>query len=337
MVSATASLPVVDISSFLCDGNYPSVSHSECISKLSLACRNIGFFYLTGHSIPASTTNNVLSLARQFFLETPDLEKAAIARREPGDEYGDGARGYQRLGENITQGKSDFHEAVDFYREDPECLPRGPPYELLKGRNLWPQNPPKLKTAFEEYMEQMKVVGTAVVRAMGAALDLGEHEKEFVKMTRESFWVMRMIGYPPLPELAIGVQSNGSIDDSQSCGTHTDYGCVTLLLADDTKGALQVRAKDGTWINADPMPGALVVNIGDMMERWTNGLWKSTEHRVIHHGEGFRVSVPFFFEPDWNANVTPLQKCVEETGGKPHYSDVRYGDHLTAKVTGNFY
>lgn len=115
-----------------------------------------------------------------------------------------------------------------------------------------------------------------------------------------------------------------------------DYGCVTLLLADSTKGALQVQLKDGSWINADPLPGAFVVNIGDMIERWTNGEWKSTNHRVIHRGSNYRISVPFFFEPNFDAEIQPIKKCVERTGGHPTFQPIVYGDHLTAKVTANF-
>jgi isopenicillin N synthase-like dioxygenase len=116
-----------------------------------------------------------------------------------------------------------------------------------------------------------------------------------------------------------------------------DYGCVTLLLADETKGALQVRMKNGEWINADPIPGAFVVNIGDMVERWTNGEWKSTLHRVIHRGSDYRVSVPFFFEPNFDAIIRPLDICIRRTGGKAIFDEVKYGDHLVGKIKGNFY
>jgi isopenicillin N synthase-like dioxygenase len=87
----------------------------------------------------------------------------------------------------------------------------------------------------------------------------------------------------------------------------------------------------------DPIPGAFVINIGDMMERWTNGEWTSTIHRVIHRGSNFRVSVPFFFEPDFDAVVKPLKTCVERTGGKEKFGSVTYGEHLLAKIRGNFY
>jgi isopenicillin N synthase-like dioxygenase len=95
--------------------------------------------------------------------------------------------------------------------------------------------------------------------------------------------------------------------------------------------------KSNTWINADPIPGAFVVNIGDMMERWTNGEWKSTLHRVIHKSESYRVSVPFFFEPDFATEVAPLKSCIRRTGGRKRWEPVVYGEHLVGKLRGNFY
>jgi isopenicillin N synthase-like dioxygenase len=85
------------------------------------------------------------------------------------------------------------------------------------------------------------------------------------------------------------------------------------------------------------MTGCFVVNIGDMMEVWTNGLWTSTKHRVVHKTGGYRVSVPFFYEPNWDAVVNPLERCVEMTGGISKYAGKVYGEHLVEKVNGNFY
>lgn len=90
-------------------------------------------------------------------------------------------------------------------------------------------------------------------------------------------------------------------------------------------------------MKADPIEGAFVINIGDMIERWTNGHWKSTLHRVIHKGSQYRVSAPVFFEPNFNALVKPLKSCVVRTGGKPLFDSVVYGDHLKSKIRGNFY
>ena len=252
------------------------------------------------------------------------------------------------MGENVTQGKKDMHEAIDLYREW-DHAPReegaaGPgSWATLNGENRWPEEPRELKEVYMGYIEELQGVGTALVRAMGQALGLPEPEvgardvedsEVFVRNTEKSFWVMRLIGYP---KLETPVSADADVAEL-SCGEHTDYGCVTLLLADPTPGALQVLLKDGkTWLDADPVPGAFVVNIGDMIERWTNGIWQSTKHRVIHRGEGYRVSVPFFFEPNFEAVVKPLGNCVERSGREPMHEGSTYGEHLLGKVFGNFY
>ena len=307
-----SSLPILSL-------NSPTLS-----AELYTACKDTGFFYLTDHGIPQDFLDSVINLSRQFFLEASSEQKFEI-RRKTVEEGGDGARGYQVVGENVTKGQRDWHEAVDFYREwDVDSQTEG----FLRGENLWPSHPPELRDVLKEYVQRCQEIGTQLVKAMGEALGEGD---VFVNATRKSFWVMRMIGYPPLADDA---GNEGGV----SCGEHTDYGCVTLLLADSTPNALQVQSHDGkSWINANPVPGAFVVNIGDMIERWTNGEWKSTNHRVIHRGSNFRVSVPFFFEPDFDAVVSPLPKCVERTGGKLKYERVVYGQHLVGKASTNFY
>jgi isopenicillin N synthase-like dioxygenase len=222
-------------------------------------------------------------------------------RKKVGVGNGDGARGWQPVRDNMTGGKSDWQEAVDMYREPDQTenaqSSEGPPYDLLMGKNLWPQRPKALRYTYEDYVANMLQLGEAVCTAMGAAL--GADDGVFTRHTKKSFWGMRLIGYAPIPDPGSFTAAND--DGGISCGEHTDYGCVTLLLTDDVKGALQVKSASGSWINADPIPGAFVVNIGDMMERWTNGLWRSTTHRVVHRGDTFRVSVPFFYEPDFHA------------------------------------
>lgn len=394
------TLPTIDISPFLpphtpstsTTSNNPTPTPAQLATAHALhaACTTHGFFYLTSHSIPSTLTSDVLSLARTFFLGTPTSQKTLIARRNPPE--GDGARGYQVIGENVTQGRRDWHEGVDWYRpvsrwegqenaaeeeeggakvgqqngelngedEAGKGKGEGAGYSWLQGPNLWPLSPPTFRHVYEEYVSRMLALGTAVVRAMGVALELDDPEF-FVARTRRSFWVMRAIGYPPLPPSFSSSSASSSSasasppsssspttsanthpadgdgdGDGISCGAHTDYGCVTLLLADATPGALQVQTRAGDWIDADPVPGAFVVNVGDMMERWTNGLWASTRHRVVHRGRGYRVSVPFFFEPDFEAAVGPLRECVLASGGRRRFDEVRYGEHLLGKVRGNF-
>lgn len=422
------SLPLIPIAPFLSTNPLSSASprptistlnpsQIRCARALAEACLTHGFFYLVDHGIPVTLTRHVLALARDFFRDCTPEEKSAIRRRDVGVGSGDGARGYQVAGDNVTLGKRDWHEAVDWYRPivPGEGLVAGreakndqlsgtngtsmsidsrrrPPFPLLHGLNLWPSYPAAFRTVYEIYVSHMLELGTAVVRAMGYALELDDPET-FVRATRDTFWVMRAIGYPPLPPPSSrkakemrGGEENGERQNNEraeaeeeeekneeeeivSCGTHTDYGCLTLLLADATPNALQVQARsplpqpdlpasipaptspiastkppattneteNETWIPANPLPGAFVVNIGDMMERWTNGLWPSTRHRVLHRGPGMRVSVPFFFEPRWDTTVRPLRECVAKSGGVERFEEVMYGDHLVGKVSRNFY
>jgi isopenicillin N synthase-like dioxygenase len=203
---APTSLPILSLTS-------PTLP-----TELYHACKDHGFFYLVDHGIPTTTLNSVLDLARSFFIDATPEQKAKVLRKGV-EEGGDGARGYQRIGENVTKGARDWHEAIDFYRDWDEGRRNGhsssktSEQELLQGPNLWPHHPPELQSVYQDYIESVKDVGTKVVRAMGEALGLEGDEKDIlVKSTRNSFWVMRMIGYPPL--------ENGTAE-GVSCGEHT--------------------------------------------------------------------------------------------------------------------
>ncbi|KAF1347321.1 Clavaminate synthase-like protein [Lizonia empirigonia] len=346
-----SGLPNIDISPFL-DPAAPAPARQATAAAINAACTNYGFFYLTGHGIPEAELDQIIDLARRFFA-LPLREKEKIKRFDAGGpQGGDSARGYQGLGENVTGGLQDVQEAVDFYRPwDPEKVEVGDggpgTRKTLQGPNLWPEEPRELREVYEKYIERVTDVGRALVSAMGVALGLGrgtaadvdastededevEDENVFLRHCNESFWVMRMINYPPLPSTT---EVNPTTTPSQfSCGAHTDYGCVTLLLTDSTPNALQVRLKNGTWLPAPPRRGAFVVNIGDMIERWTNGAWTSTLHRNVG-----RISIPFFFEPNFDAHIAPLARCVRASGQPPVHRGSSYGEHLLTKVFSNFY
>lgn len=193
------------------------------------------------------------------------------------------------------------------------------PTKLLHGPNRWPSQPANFRPLLEAHFEKMQLLGHALMEATAMALGLhgGENEDDdyarLKSWVSDPFWVARCIGYPPLPPDAKGV----------SCGAHKDYGNWTLLLADPTPGALQVFLRDpqgsetdpdsgerGTWINADPKPGCLVVNVGEMVEVYSAGRYKATLHRVIHKSPTYRVSVPFFFEPNFDATITVSGVCA---------------------------
>jgi len=246
-------------------------------------------------------------------------------------------------------GSADNHEAIDFYRpvEDPDKE------KLLWGENQWP-TVSGFREKYEAWIDKMKGLGLIVMHAMATGLGMTDAEWEDLKAkVDDSFWVLRIIGYPPLP----------NDDNGFSCGAHKDYGCLTFLWADPTRGALQVflpqqflavenpsdaireeGIEEGSWITADPIPGCIVCNIGEMWEIWTNGLYKSTIHRVMHRGANYRVSIPFFFEPNFNAEIAPLEaarRVQNDSNPTPEqirkiYEPTVYGNFLLKKVRNNF-
>ncbi|KAF5338932.1 hypothetical protein D9611_008716 [Ephemerocybe angulata] len=343
--SKIAQLPIIDVAPFLNDNPEDAEKRVAASAALHRACVEYGFFYLNLDAyVERSEPEELARLAKEFF-GLPQEEKDKIALKNQ-----DHARGYARLNENVTNGKADAHEGIDFYRpvENPDKS------KPLWGENQWPAVP-GFKEKYEVWVKKMKVLGTIIMRGMAAGLGLTESEtQDLLNQVDESFWVMRVIGYPPLP----------SGHDGISCGAHKDYGCLTFLWADPTKSALQVFLRqpgaqetdslglpreqgeeEGIWINADPIPGCVVCNIGEMWEIWTDGLYKSTLHRVVHRGSNYRVSIPFFFEPNFDAFVRPLPGALRKKAldtaekskeGEPERKSVVYGEFLLAKVGNNF-
>ncbi|KZP01378.1 Clavaminate synthase-like protein [Calocera viscosa TUFC12733] len=325
------SLPIIPLSLLLPSSD--PASRLATAQRLHAACVEYGFFYLdlTGFAAPEET-EELRALAQAFF-DLPPEEKEKIWLGN-----GDWARGYQKLNENVTRGKPDAHEALDCYAPSP--FPPSPPgtpgvegaagLRPLSGENQWPPDP-RFRERFERWVGRMKELGLVVMEAMSLGLQLTPAEWTALRRQVEnSFWVLRVIGYPPLPQG----------HDGFSCGAHKDYGCLTFLWADATEGALQVFVPSpaststspeaasqaaaaveaeqgkldlgpavesgihGTWISADPVEGCVVCNIGEMWEVWTRGLYRSTLHRVLHRANNYRI--PFFYEPAFDALVAPL-------------------------------
>jgi len=345
---AASTLPIIRIAPWI--EGHDHKGRLSTAAAIHAACLEFGFFYLDVSSyVDPREAEELSRLAREFF-SLPTEEKDKISRSNQDD-----ARGYQRLKENVTMGKADNQEAIDFYRpvENPDKT------KLLWGENQWPSIP-GFREKYEAWIDKMKALGLMVMHAMAMGLGMTDAEWEDLKsQVDDSFWVLRIIGYPPLPDG----------DEGFSCGAHKDYGCLTFLLADATRGALQVflphqflavenpgaaireeGIEEGTWITVDPIPGCIVCNIGEMWEIWTNGLYKGTLHRVIHRVSNYRVSAPFFFEPNFNARIAPLgaalriQEDLNVTSDKWHvvrmhkktYEPTIYGDFLMKKVGNNF-
>jgi len=338
-VPAQQALPIIDIGAFLEPPRIPGPVTPESVASakeatardLARACEDWGFFYVRNHGVDEALVARAHTMAASFFA-LPEEVKGRHAIM-PDQDVG---RGYQPVGKNVTKGAPDLHEALDVMREEPEdsealapLLQAHPELRpLINGRNHWPTDAevPGFKATYEEYTGEMLGLGRSVMRAM--ALSLGLEEGVFERgLTDKSFWVMRVIGYPSL-ESAQGRAAGTA--RSVSCGEHTDYGCLTIVNQDATREALQVRDKRGGWVWANPVPGCFVMNIGDMFDVWTAGRYTSTPHRVLHRAGAFRTSIPFFYEPNADAEVT----CLLPGGGDGRR--VVYAQHLHNKVSTNF-
>ena len=237
-------------------------------------------------------------------------------------------RGFFPVGGELTSGKPDLKEGVYFGDELDEDDPRVKRGVPMHGANLWPDAVPELKPAVLDFMARTTEAAHAVMR--GVALSLGLDAAYFARTyTSDPTVLFRVFHYPPAR----------AVDGEWGVGEHTDYGLLTLL-AQDECGGLQVKSRSG-WIEAPPIAGTLVCNIGDMLDRLTGGWYRSTPHRVRNVSGRDRLSFPLFFDPAWDAVIEPLPahaaEAHDDSGERwdranVHVFEGTYGDYLLGKV-----
>jgi isopenicillin N synthase-like dioxygenase len=286
--------------------------------RIAAACRDNGFFYLTGHGVPEELLARLDAAAREFFA-LPEPEKLEIAMERGGKAW----RGFFPVGAELTSGRPDLKEGLYFGSE----LPADHPLPL-HGPNLFPAKVPALREAALSYIAALTEVAQRVMRGVAVSLDLDEDYFASGYTARPTV-LFRIFHYPPAePD-----------DEGWGVGEHTDYGLLTLL-AQDSNGGLQIKAPGG-WIDAPPIAGTFVCNIGDMLDRLTGGYYRSTPHRVRNTSGNERLSFPFFFDPDFAKEVPPLPgRARAASGGERRWDgqDLQafagtYGDYLIAKVS----
>jgi isopenicillin N synthase-like dioxygenase len=310
------SLPVIDATPLLDGGNAAVVA-----SEIGEACRRSGFFYATGHGVAAQTIAQLDAASRQFFA-LPEARKREIAMARGGRAW----RGWFPLGGELTSGKPDRKEGLYFGEELPASDPRVAAGLPLHGANLFPEDVPELKPAVLAFVAEAERAAHAIMK--GIALSLGLDGEYFRRTyTARPTMLFRVFRYPPSPPG----------DESWGVGEHTDYGLLTLL-AQDRFGGLQVKTPGG-WIDAPPIEGALVCNIGDMLDRLTGGTYRSTPHRVLNVSGHERLSFPFFFDPAFDAEIVALpagdrrdDSAERWDRANVHAFSGAYGDYLMAKV-----
>ncbi len=275
-----AELPVLDLSAFRADPS--SAAAGAFVDDLLRAAHEIGFVYLTGHGVDPQLDTAIFDTAHDFFA-LPEAERRALAI-----EHSPAFRGYTILGDEVTNGRADWREQLDLGPEQaaPDLGPDDPPWHRLRGPNQWPASLPTMAPTVLEWMAAMDAVGLIALRALavGLGLTIDHWDAGFLP---ESDVHLKIIHYPAPPTDA---------PTEQGVGLHADTGLLTFILQDDV-GGLQVQIGD-ELIDAPQVPGAYLMNLGEMLETATDGYLKATPHRVVSPPAGCdRISIAYFFNP----------------------------------------
>lgn len=280
--------------------------------RMTEAAQTIGFFYVRNHGIPPELIAQTDAVARRFFAFPPE-DKLSV-------KVSPAHRGFIRVGESkmAGQARSDLKESFIWGLDvDPDAPPANP----LLGPNQWPAFVPDMRATLNAYFSAANQCGVLLYRAFAAALGvpLDYFTRRFDRPTTRG----SLVFYPPQPADADGEQFGVS--------PHTDFGSLTLLYQDPI-GGLQVQGREGEWLVARPIEGTLVVNIGDLMERWTNNRFKSTPHRVINRTGRQRLSIAVFVDPNFETPVVPV--CRD--GEAPQYEPVTCGEYIISRYDASF-
>ena len=278
------------------------------------AYNKYGFGYIINHGIEKTLIEQLFQVSKQFHSQ-PLSEKMRVALDH-------NHRGYIAINTSTDVNskladvkKPNQSESFMMMREDKSELPD----VYLSGPNQWPKLE-NFKEVLEKYTCNMTKLGRNLMRL--ALLSSGVKDLSVMQsLDTPTIW-LRLLHYPPI--------SKNSPSDLYGSAPHTDFGCITIL-AQDEIGGLQVQTREGEWSDVPKLEGSFDVNVGDMLSRYTNGLLRSTPHRVINKSGKERFSCPFFFDPHTNAVVQPLKGT-----GKPKFSPINFGEFLREELEASY-
>ena len=322
--SSRLEVPIIDVAPLIADAS----DQKAVAAAMGRACRENGFFYVIGHGVSEDLNRRLEELSHRFFAQ--DVEtKLEIRMALAGKAW----RGYFQVGDELTSGKPDVKEGLYFGSELSEDDPRVSAGLPLHGPNLFPAGISGFGDTILRYMAALTDLGHALMSGM--ALSLGLEPGYFrERYMADPLTLFRIFHYPP-------VTPKPEADEQWGVGEHTDYGVLTILKQDDV-GGLQVKT-GSRWIDAPPVPNSFVCNIGDMLDRLTRGLYKSTPHRVQNVSGRSRLSFPFFFDPGFDAHVEAIDPSSMPLLGDDgderwdhasvHEFEGTYGDYVLGKVS----
>jgi len=283
--------------------------------KLGRSFEDYGFAIIADHGIPEDLIHRAEEKAKAFFA-LPDEVKRKYLIEGTG-----GARGYTPFGIETAKGAR-AHDLKEFWHVGRD-LPPGHPFRDHMPDNVWPSEVPSFKDTFQQLYASFDRAGLEILKAIARFLDIDEDY--FIDTVRDGNSVMRLLHYPPI---------EGEPGSHVRAGAHEDINTITLLLGAEEAG-LELLTKDGRWIPVSPKPGELVVNIGDMLQRLTNGQLRSTSHRVVNPPRErwghSRYSMPFFlhFRSDFLIKALP---GTVPAGEQPKWPPITANDYLQERL-----
>ncbi|KAI1407137.1 putative gibberellin 20 oxidase [Hypoxylon sp. FL1857] len=309
-------IPVIDISGYIAGD---PVRTSQIVEQLHTACLAPGFFQIVGHDVSAELRSRLFAKIAQFYA-LPLTKKSAVRRGLSVN----GERGYEAIGTQILE--HGFEDQKEGFMIGSEL----PPGKFHQGPNLWPNDDdcPGFRSAMEEYFAAARNLSVKMFRLLALSLRLDEHYFDAFVGSRNSICMCRAHKYPPA--------NVETAKKSRGIGAHTDFGAMTLLLQDDVGGLEVFHRPSSTWNAVPYVEDAFVVNIGDMMERWTNGRYMSTLHRVISPvSEKDRYSVVLFNEGLLEQVIECIPTCIEP-GESPLHPPVTVEAHLRKRYAASY-
>jgi len=287
------------------------------VAEIGGACEKWGFFQVINHGVPEDCRERVESAAREFF-GLPKEEKMKVGRDEKNP------WGYYDT--EHTKNVRDWKEVFDFGVENPMVIPAShEPHdqELRLLVNQWPLYPTNFREACEEYVKAIEKLAYKLVQLISESLGLPPNRLN--GFFEDQTTLTRLNYYPvcPVPHLALGV------------GRHKDAGALTVLTQDDVGGLEVKRKSDGEWVRVKPTANAYIVNVGDIIQVWSNDKYESVEHRVMVNSKRERFSIPFFFNPSHHVMVEPLHELTDDQN-PPNYKPYNWGKFMASRFLSNF-
>jgi isopenicillin N synthase-like dioxygenase len=300
------AVPVIDIAPFLAGTPEGKRAVAEQVGR---ACSEIGFLTIVGHGVPPELVRSTYDVSRAFF-DLPHEEKVKVRVNSIGVGYV--PLQVESLAASLGQKTpGDLKESLNCGRDF--------------GHDRWPERPAELRQIWVDYFTTLNSLAASIMRIFATALNLPEHYFDDKIEPPQAF--MRVINYPD--------QAEDPLPGQLRAGAHSDYGTLTILRSENVVGGLQVLDRAGQWVDVVTAPDSFVINIGDMMQYWTNDKWVSTVHRVVNpprdkHQGTRRQSIVFFHSPNENTLISCLDGCSSaESPAK--YPPILAGDHLRQK------